>query len=130
MRAADREALVLNSLAAGRHLATRLFVAQLGAALCVGALFLLQGRFAALAATAGGVLVAVGTALMASRALARGRPGEVMLRMLMGAVLKWLVVLGGLYLVLAVWHLPALPAIIGVVAALAMNLVALRFKES
>jgi len=121
---------VLNSLAAGRHLAARLLVAQLGAALFAGALFLLQGRLAALAATAGGVLVAVGTALMASRALTRGRPGVVMMRVLMGAMLKWLVVLGGLYLVLAVWHLPALPAIIGVVAALAMNLVALRFKES
>ncbi|HET7268414.1 MAG TPA: hypothetical protein VFJ15_09915 [Oleiagrimonas sp.] len=121
---------MLNSLAAGRHLAARLLAAQFVAALIIGALFLMQGRFAALAAAAGAALVAVGTALMASRALARGRPGVVMLRVLMGAVLKWLVVLGGLYLVLAVWHLPALPAIIGVVVALAMNLVALKFKES
>lgn len=125
----QREARVLNSLAAGRRLAARLLVAQLVAVVFVGVLFLLQGWRAALAAAAGAALVLIGTALMAPRALALGRPVQVLTRVLMGMVLKWLVVLGGLYLVLARWHLPALPALIGVMAALAVNLLALRFKE-
>ncbi len=120
---------MLNTLAAGRHLAARLLAAQLGVALFVGTLFLLQGRHAAMSAAAGAVWVAVGTALVASRTLTRGRPGVVLMRMLTGTLLKWFVVLGGLYVVLVVWHLPPLPAILGVVAALAVNLMALRFKE-
>ncbi len=120
---------MLNTLAAGRLLAARLLAAQSGVALLVGLLFLLQGWRAAVSAAAGAVLVTAGTALMASRALTRGRPGVVVMRVLLGTVLKWFVVLGGLFVVLVVWHLPPLPAITGVVAALAVNLVALRFKE-
>jgi ATP synthase protein I len=129
LRSADREARVLNTLAAGRHLAARLLAAQLGVALVAGALFLLKGRHAAMAAAAGAVLVALGTALMASRALTRGRPDVVLMRVLTGMLLKWFVVLGGLYVVLVIWHLPPLPTIVGLVAALAVNLMALKFKE-
>ena len=126
---AAREARVLNTLAAGRRLAARLLVAQLGLALLVGLIFLLQGRRAAFAAIAGAALVALGTALLASRALVRGGPMEVLTRVLMGTLLKWLVVLGGLYLLLGRWHLPPLPALVGVIVALAANVLALRFKE-
>lgn len=120
---------MLNTLAAGRHLAARLLAAQLVVALVAGALFWLQGRHAAMGAAAGAVLVALGTALMASRALTRGRPDVVLMRVLTGMLLKWLVVLGGLYVVLVIWHLPPLPTIVGLVAALAVNLMALKFKE-
>lgn len=126
---AAREARVLNTLAAGRRLAVRLLVVQLGIALLVGLIFMLQGRQAAFAATAGAALVALGTALLASRALTRGGALQVLTRVLMGTLLKWFVVLGGLYLMLARWHLPPLPALVGVIAALAANLMALRFKE-
>lgn len=126
---AAREACVFNTLAAGRRLAARLVVVQLGIALLVGLIFMLQGRQAAFAAAAGATLVALGTALLASRALVRGGAVVVLTRVLMGTVLKWLVVIGGLYLLLARWHLPPLPALVGVILALAANLMALRFKE-
>jgi hypothetical protein len=43
-------------------------------------------------------------------------------------ILKWFVIVGGLLLILAKFKLPPLAAITGLVAALAVYLLAFRFK--
>jgi ATP synthase protein I len=120
-----------NSLAAGRKLAVHVVSAQAAAAIVVGSLFLVEGKAAAGAALAGGLVVTVGTALLALRVfrpqLARG--SVTMRRFALGALLKWLVVLGGLYLILVRLRLPPLPALAGVGAVMLVNLLALRFEN-
>lgn len=120
-----------NSLAASRRLATRVVLAQAAAAALVGLGFLLQGPASALAAFAGGLVVAVGTAVLALRvfAPALAGPGAMMMRFAFGSLLKWAVVLVGLYLVFAYWKLPAVPALAGVAAVVVVNLVALKFER-
>lgn len=122
------EVCVLNSLAAGRRLAARLLVAQLGVAALAALAFLVQGRGAAVAAGIGALVVAVGNALLALRLFGSGGAGRALAGFLAGTLLKWAVVLGGLYLVLVHWQLPPVPALAGLVLALAVNLMALRFK--
>ena len=50
--------------------------------------------------------------------------GEVLGRLMLGMALKWLVVIAGLYLAMAVWQLPALPALAGATVAVVANLFA------
>ena len=120
---------MLNSLAAGRHLALRLFFAQLVAAVVVGLAFTLQGRQAGLAAFAGASMVALAHALLAARVFSSlGGGGAMLGRLLMGMILKWVVIVGGLLLVLVLWKLPPLATLVGLVAAFAVNLLAFRFK--
>lgn len=120
---------MLNSLASGRRLALRIVVLQLAVAVLAGLVFLAQGRREALAAAAGAAVAALGTALLSARALAgMGGAGMVMLRLVTGMVLKWVVVIGGLVLILFQWKLPPLAAIVGLVAATAVHLFAFRFK--
>jgi membrane-associated PAP2 superfamily phosphatase len=102
---------------------------QLGAALLAGLVFLAWGRCEAVAAAAGAVIVALGTALMSARTFSRlGDGGVVLMHLLTGMILKWIVVLGGLIMILVQCKLPPLAAITGLVAAYAVNLAALRFK--
>jgi ATP synthase protein I len=49
-------------------------------------------------------------------------------RLIAGMILKWFVIVGGLFLILAKFKLPPLAAISGLVAALAVYLLAFRFK--
>ena len=49
--------------------------------------------------------------------------------MVAGLLLKWVIVLGGLFLLLVHWRLPPGPVVIGLVAALLVNLMALRFNN-
>lgn len=120
-----------NSLAAGRRLAVRVVLMQVAAAVVAGLGFLVQGTASAIAALAGGLVVAIGTSVLALRvfAPALAGPGVTVVRFAVGTLLKWLVVLVGLYLIFAYWKLPPLPAFIGVVAALLVNLVALKFER-
>lgn len=122
---------VNNPLASGRRLALQVVLAQAVAAIAVGLLFLLRDAAWALAALAGGLVVALGTALLALRVfrppLARG--AVVMQRFALGTLLKWLVVLGGMYLILVRLELPLLPALVGVGVAMLVNLLALRFDN-
>jgi ATP synthase protein I len=120
---------VLNDPASGRHLAVRLLGLQLGATLLGGAIFLAQGWRSAVAAVAGGLLVVLGNAVMASRALAGLHAGVVFTRFITGVVLKWAVVVGGLYLVLVRWQLPPAPAIAGLALALAVHLFMFRHTQ-
>ena len=117
---------MLNDPASGRHLAVRLIGLQLGATLLGGVLFLAQDGRAALAAVAGGLLVVLGNVLMASRALVGLHAGVVLARFVAGVVLKWVTVVGGLYLVLVRWQLPPAPAIAGLALALAVHLFMFR----
>jgi hypothetical protein len=43
-------------------------------------------------------------------------------------VLKWIVTLGGMFMILVQFKLPPLAAIVGLVSAYAVNLLAFRFK--
>ncbi|MEO5810635.1 MAG: ATP synthase subunit I [Rhodanobacter sp.] len=120
---------MLNSLASGRHVALRIVVLQLAVALLVGLAFLLQGRREALAAALGALVVALGTWLFAMRTFSRLQGARMMLtRLLAGILLKWLVVVGGLSVILFQYKLPPLPAVMGLVAAHAVYLLAFRFK--
>ncbi|MBN8736580.1 MAG: ATP synthase subunit I [Xanthomonadales bacterium] len=117
-----------NSLAAGRRLAIQVVLAQAAAAIIVGSLFLVRGAASALGAFGGGVVVALGTAVLALRVFrpppARG--AVTMRRFALGTLLKWLVVLGGLFLILVRWRLPLVPALVGVATAMLVNWLVLR----
>ena len=120
-----------NSLAAGRRLATTVILVQAMAALLVGALCLAKGTDWALAALGGGLVTVVGSALLALRVfrpqLARG--AVTLQRFALGILLKWLVVLGGLFVLLVRLRLPLVPVLLGAGAAVAVNWLALRFTS-
>lgn len=118
-----------NSLAAGQRLAIGVVLGQIAAACIAGLLFLIGGAAPALGAFGGGLVVAVGTALLALRVF---RPplagGAVTLRRFaLGTLLKWAVVVGGLFLVLVRVRLPLLPVLAGAGAAMLVDWLALRF---
>lgn len=120
---------MLNSLAAGRHLALRIVLLQLAVAVLAGFVFLALGLREAVAAAAGAGIVALGTALLAARTFARLSGGGAALGgLLVGMVLKWMAIVGGLIVILVQFKLPPLAAITGLVAAYAVNLFAFRFK--
>jgi len=104
-------------------------LAQAVAAVVAGGVFLLAGTASAAAALGGGLALAIGTALLALRvfrpSLASG--AVTMRRFALGTLLKWLVVLGGLFLILVRLRLPLLPALAGLAAAMLANVLALRF---
>jgi len=122
---------VRNSIAAGRRLAARLVLVQLGVSLLVALLFLAQGLRPATGAFAGGMLVTAGTALFATRVFSTAAPGarSALFGFIAGTLLKWMLVCGGMYALLVFCQLPVLPVIAGLCAALLANLVAWRFKD-
>jgi ATP synthase protein I len=122
---------MLNSLASGRRLALRIMLLQLAVAALAGLVFLTLGRRdEAMAATAGAVIVALGTALLSARFFSglSSSAGMALGRLLTGMLLKWIVIVGGLFMILFQFKLPPLAAITGLVAAYAVYLVAFRFK--
>ena len=120
---------MLNSLDAGRRLALRTVLLQIAVAAMVGVVFLLKGHREAVAAAAGGLTVALGTALMSVQVFGRLVGGAAAFaRLLLGMLLKWAVVVGGLGLILFKYKLPPLAAVTGLVAAYAIYLAAFRFK--
>jgi len=120
---------VLNSLASGRRLALRLLLWQLVAALVVGLVFAASGLREAIAAAAGAVIVALGTALLSVRVFSQvGGAGFALGRFLTGMILKWMVIIGGMVAIMFQYKLPPLAAITGLVVAYAVNLLAFRFK--
>ena len=122
---------MLNTVAAGRRQAYRVLVAQAIATGLVALVFLVQGHRAALGALLGGGAVALGSALMAWRAFGGGvtGAGAALFRLFGGLALKWLVIVGALYLALARWELPPLPLLAGLGAALVAFLAAFRIKS-
>jgi hypothetical protein len=126
---AARRRYVLNSLASGRRLALRIVLLQLAVALLAGLVFLALGRREAVSAAAGAAMVALGTALMSARFFGSvGGAGLALGRLLTGMFLKWIVIVGGLVVILFQFKLPPLAAITGLAAAYAVYLLAFRFK--
>ncbi len=122
---------MLNSLASGRRLALRIMLLQLAVAALAGLVFLTLGRRdEAMAATAGAVVVALGTALLSARFFSglSSSAGMALGRLLTGMFLKSIVIVGGLFMILFQFKLPPLAAITGLVAAYAVYLLAFRFK--
>ena len=120
---------MINSLAFGRHVALRIALLQLAVALLAGIAFLLQGPREAVAAALGALFVALGTWLLAVRAFNSLHDGPRMLsRLLTGVLLRWLVVVGGLSVILFQYKLPPLAAVTGLAAAHAVYLLAFRYK--
>ena len=120
---------MLNSLASGRRVALRMILLQVAVSVCVGAGFLALGRAYAVAGALGALVVAMGTALLSFQAFTRLGSGEMVLaRLLIGMILKWIMVLGGLLVILVQLKLPPLAALTGFGAAYAVNLLAFRFK--
>jgi len=120
---------VYNSIAAGRRLAARVVAAQLAAATIAGLLFLVQGLHSAMAAWCGGLVVTLGTALLALRVFVP-RPGSgkaTLGRFAVGMLLKWMIVLGGFYLILVRAQLPLPATLVGAGVVMAANVLALRF---
>ena len=120
---------MLNSLASGRRLALHIMLLQLAVAALAGAVFLTQGRREALSAVAGAGIVALGTALFSIRFFSGlDGGGMAFTRLITGMILKWIVIVGGLMIIMVKLKLPPLAAITGLVAALAVYLFAFRFK--
>ncbi len=121
-----------NSIAAGRRLAARVLVIQACVSLAAALLFLAQGWPSALAALCGGALAVIGNTLLALRMFGaiQAGGGFALSRLIAGAVLKWFVVIGGIYLVIVQFRLPPLPALCGLSAALLANLAGFRFKDN
>ncbi len=124
-----RGGYVINSLASGRRLASRIMLLQFAVAGFLGVAFLALGRREAIAAAAGATIVALGTALSSARFFSSlGGAGFVLGRWLTGMLLKWIVIVGGLIMIMFQFKLPPLAAVTGLVAAYAVYLLAFRFK--
>ncbi|QAU25493.1 hypothetical protein EO087_11295 [Dyella sp. M7H15-1] len=120
---------MLNSLASGRRLALRLLLWQLFAALIVGLVFATLGLREAIAAAAGATIVALGTVLLSLRFFSQVSGAGIALgHLLIGMILKWIVIIGGMITIMFQYKLPPLAAITGLAAAYAVNLLAFRFK--
>lgn len=120
-----------NSLAGGRRLASKVILAQTVVAVVAGLAFLVRDTPSAVGALAGGLVATAGTGMLAFRVFARtpAGPGAMVARFAAGTLLKWIVVIIGLYLVLGYWSLPALPVFVGLIAAFLVNLAALKFDR-
>src|SRR5271170_1310210 len=107
-------------LARSKRLVVRVVLLQAGCALVAASVFLVfKGASAGLAALAGGLIVAVGSAVLGWRAFKPGIAGAVTLSTAMytGVALKWLWFALALYVALARLKLDAAPLLIGMLAA-------------
>jgi F0F1-type ATP synthase assembly protein I len=111
---------VFNSLADNRRLAYRLVAVQAAVAVLVAAGFGLRDAPSALSAGLGGGAVALGSAALAWRSLfgPAMSAGTALARMVSGLLIKWFVVLGTAYVVLARLGLPPLPLLAGMAATM------------
>lgn len=116
-------------IAAGRRTALRAVAVQALVAALLAAAFLLQGGRDALAAGLGGLALVLGNALNAVVALGGIVPARVAFsRLLLGTMAKWLVVMAVMAAGLALWQLPPLPMLAGLVAGLLAWLLALNTR--
>jgi len=104
----------------GYRLVVRVVLLQTGCALLVASLyFAYRGVSSGIAALAGGLIVAVGSAVFGWRAFAPGVAGAAVLSraMFAGVALKWLWFVLALYLALARLKLEAVPLLVGLATA-------------
>lgn len=118
---------VFTFAAEGRRLARRAIIWQAAAVAVAALAFLAKGADWAMAVAVGGAAIAVGGWLSSVIALGGGvNPSMVALARLMAGVgLKWVVVVGALVLGITLAGLPPLPMVVGVVVALAAQLLAM-----
>jgi ATP synthase protein I len=122
-----QDPVVTTSTANGRRLAQRAVAWQAIAAAVLALAFLAKGSGWSLAALAGGGSVALGGEVARRIALGGGVAPAIgaLSRLVLGLVSKWVVVVAGLVLAVAVAKLPAAAALAGVVLALAVQLPAM-----
>ncbi len=104
----------------GYRLVVRVVLLQTGCAVLVALLFFAyRGSSSGIAALAGGLIVAVGSAVFGWRAFAPGIAGAARLSraMFAGVALKWLWFVLALYLALARLKLDAVPLLVGLATA-------------
>ena len=120
---------MLNSATAGWRLALRVVASQAIATLAAAAACSTNGPRAALAALVGGGAMTLGSLVAAWGAFGGGvaGAGAALGRLLLGTALKWVFVIVGLYLAMAVWKLPAVPALAGTAVAALAFVVSTRF---
>lgn len=120
---------MLNTADEGRRLALRVAGFQAAAALLTAAVCSINGPRHALAALAGGGAVVLGSLVAAWGAFGGGVAGAgvALGRLLLGTAAKWLIVIVGSYLAMAVWRLPAVPVLAGSAMAAAALVVSTRF---
>lgn len=108
-----------NSVAAGRRLAQRAIAWQAVATVLVALAFLAKGLPWSLAALVGGGAVTLAAWIAAMVALGGGvsPAGTAFARLLVGMALKWVLVLVTVVAALAVFRLPGVPLLAGVIAA-------------
>lgn len=118
---------VRNSIAYGWRVALRTMGLQIGATVAVALVATMFGWQFALAALAGGGIIAASNMLFAARLFGRGvTPASDVLRSAYAAeVLKWLWLCIALYLAIAVFRLPFPGLIAGVLAAQISSWIAL-----
>ena len=116
---------MLNSPAAGRRLAQRMAAVQAVAVLLTALACLPIGPRAALAVGLGGGSVALGNWLASRLALRSQAPGagQALAAVLLGAVVKWVLVLGVAWLAVAVYRLPPAALLGGFVVAVLAQIV-------
>jgi len=110
----------MNPVETGRRSGYRLAALQGVVAICVAAVFLIQGGQEAVGALFGGLVIALGSALMAWRATAGGvqAAGPVLARLASALIVKWVLIGVAMYLAFARLELPPLPVLAGLCAGL------------
>jgi F0F1-type ATP synthase assembly protein I len=117
-----------NVLLRGKRLVVRIVLLQAGCAVAVASVyFMFGGSSAGVAAMAGGLMVAAGTAVLGWRAFRPGAAGAATLgtAMYTGVALKWLWFALALYVAFARLRLDVAPFLVGMVAAQLANWAAL-----
>lgn len=106
-------------LAHGRRLVPRIALAEAGMTLLAAVGFAFASAQHALAVLLGGALVVIGTLLFGWRMFAAGigSSGTALASMLVGKAMQWITLALGLFLVIGVWHFPAVSVVSGVIAA-------------
>src|SRR3546814_120323 len=128
---AEQVIRVHDPIAAGRRAALRAVAVQGLVVALLAAAFLAQGVREALAVGVGGLALVLGNALSAVVALGGIVPAPVAFgRLLLGAMGKWLVAIAVLAAALAIWRLPPLPVLVGLVAGLLAYLLALKIGRA
>jgi F0F1-type ATP synthase assembly protein I len=121
---------VHDPIAAGRRAALRAVAVQGLVVALLAAVFLAGDAREALAVGVGGLALVLGNALSAVVALSGIVPAPVAFgRLLLAAMGKWLVAIVVLATALAIWRLPALPLLAGLVAGLLAYLFSLNFLK-
>lgn len=117
---------MFNTVAVGRQLARRALVWQTGAIAVTALAFLPKGAAWAISAALGGAAVAIGGALSGAVALGGGVAPSTgaLMRVLLGTLVKWMVVIGVLALVIGK-GLPPVAALAGVIAAVVAQMLAM-----